>query len=466
MNARVLSRWCVILAVIAIFSQALGWVLLSYPPLFAPHNVLSLALMAVPPVAFLVCGALALALSPPFARMRWAFLFTGVTAGPVFTLGMDQFAIDLLPDFIGYIVFVWAANGLLGVHPRVGTVRNLALALNFLAIPACVQWRVMTSKVGNVTYFMSPLFPLDALVAVLDLIMVWTLCGMVADLARQAGATRTEHSALFRRKLYVGLRLLMAAGAFTVLANAELLVPAVIAGLVLGLIMIGLMMGLMSQAQQVCALTPVSVEVGSGLPAEPAPRQRPSPIARGFALGGIVLPVVLFAGAVWYCVDWRNARKAAADQENRPQFVGNDERKYEETAKAFLADIRAGRLDAAYESTSAGFKKRMSRQAFFDLVDKYPAVKRPPDARIGMHSGESGPWSTSDQYLFHNRACFQEGATFADKASFDCTITVVRDDRIFHYRPRPPCVDDFTLKEWDASPSAGPGGGRFPPPPR
>jgi hypothetical protein len=315
----------------------------------------------------------------------------------------------------------------------------------------------MTSKVGNVTYFMSPLFPLDALVAVLDLIMVWMLCGMVADLARQVGATRTEQNALFRRKLYIGLKILMAAGAHTVFANPELWVPAVVGGLVFGLIMVCLMMGLMSQAQQVWSLTTVSVGVGTGLPADSALRQHLSPIAGGFTLGGIILPLVLLAGAVWYCVDWRNARTETTDHGNWPRYVRGDEREYKVAADAFLADVRAGRLDAAYESTSSGFKKRMSRQEFFDLLNKYPAVKHPPDARtIGMHSGSSGPWGTSDHYLFHNQASFQEGRTFGDKASFDCNITVARDDRIFHYRPRPPRVDEFTLKGWDTGQSAGP----------
>ena len=457
-----------ILVVITLFAQALGWFLLSYPPLFAPHNVLPLALMTVPPVAFLVCAVLALAFSPPFARMRYAFLFTGVTAGPIFTLGIDQFTIDLLPDFIGYILFVWAANGLLGVHPRARSVRNLALALNFLAIPACVQWRVMTSKVGSVTSFVTPLFPLDIVVAILDLTMVWVLCGMVADLARRAGATRTEQSALSRRKLYVGLKILFVAGAYAaILAAPDLIVPTIFVGLVLALILVCLMMGLMSQAQQVCSVTPVLAGVGAGLPSEAAPQQRLSTIARTLSLGGILLPLALLAGVVWYYVDWRNARIEATDDGNRTRYVGGNEREYEEAADAFVADIRAGRLDAAYQSTSAGFKKRMSRQEFFDLIDKYPAVKRPPETPVvvSSQSGFSGPWGMSDHYLFHNQASFHHALAWADRASFDCTIIVARDDRIFYCRPRPPRVDEFTLKELNTGQSAGPGG-RFLPPPR
>jgi len=452
MKARTFSRLCLILAVITLFSFALGEVLLSYPPVFAPHNLLPLALMVVPPVAFLVCAAMALALSPPFVRMRWAFLFTGVTIGPTYTMGMDLFAIDLLPDFIGYIPIVSAANGLLRVHPKARSVRNLGLALNLLAIPACVQWRVITSKVGNLTFFAVPLFPLDALVAILDLIMVWMLCGLVADLARQAGATRTEQSALSRRKLYVGLKLLFVAGSYVaVFAAPDLMVPAVIGGLVLALVMVCLMMGLMSQAQRVCSLSPVVAGVGAAAATESAAAPVPSRAARLLGLGGVLLPVVLLVGLVCYCIDWRNARVEETGDRGETRYAGQNDKEYKDVADAFWADIGAGRLEAAYQSTSAGFKRRMSQQGFIELVNKYPVLKADPKTIRAWGHGESGPRSTSDAYLFHNQASYEHGLGGSDGKYAEFTITVVREDRIFHYRPRPPRVDEFTVKELDSN---------------
>ena len=143
------------------------------------------------------------AFAAAFGRLFWAFLFLGVTVGPTVTVGGDQFTIDLLPDFVGYLLIASAANRLLPLGPQARSIRNLALALNFLAIPGCVQHGRVMAKAGGMTSFLSPLFPLGLVVAVLDMVLVWKLCGLVADLARHGDAIRTEKSALSRQ---IGLR--------------------------------------------------------------------------------------------------------------------------------------------------------------------------------------------------------------------------------------------------------------------
>ena len=41
--------------------------------------------------------------SGAFRQAGWAFLFLGISVGPTLRLGNENFSIDLLPDFVGYL---------------------------------------------------------------------------------------------------------------------------------------------------------------------------------------------------------------------------------------------------------------------------------------------------------------------------------------------------------------------------
>jgi hypothetical protein len=55
-----MARWCFWLAVTSPVSLALGWFLVSFPPLFAPGNIPALVLMAASPLAFLASAVIGL----------------------------------------------------------------------------------------------------------------------------------------------------------------------------------------------------------------------------------------------------------------------------------------------------------------------------------------------------------------------------------------------------------------------
>src|SRR5215471_15796117 len=103
-----------------------------------------------------------------FRQMGWAFLFLGISIGPSFRLGPENFLIDVLPDFIGYLMIATAANRLVPFHRRGRTVRNLALLLTYLTIPTIIQYTVVTSQSGNVTTWKAPLWPLAILLGFLE----------------------------------------------------------------------------------------------------------------------------------------------------------------------------------------------------------------------------------------------------------------------------------------------------------
>src|SRR5262245_46313260 len=95
-----------------------------------------------------------------FRQMGWAFLFLGISVGPSFRLGQENFLIDVLPDFVGYLMIATAANRLVPFHGRARGVRNLALLLTYLTIPTIIQYTVVTSQSGNLTTWKAPLWPL------------------------------------------------------------------------------------------------------------------------------------------------------------------------------------------------------------------------------------------------------------------------------------------------------------------
>src|SRR5262245_780268 len=71
---------------------------------------------------------------------------------------------------------------------------------------------------------------------------------------------------------------------------------------------------------------------------------------------GVVL--LLLVALLYYWIDWTLAR---------PPYTDDPETAYSEAARRFWEDVEAGRLDAAYDATSAGFRARVSREAFAKL---------------------------------------------------------------------------------------------------
>ncbi len=55
-------------------------------------------------------------------------------------------------------------------------------------------------------------------------------------------------------------------------------------------------------------------------------------------------------------------------------------------ADAWIGDIRAGRLDAAYRATSAAYRARVDREAFGRWIADHPEFQRTPDLQSGTMS--------------------------------------------------------------------------------
>lgn len=97
------------------------------------------------------------------------------------------------------------------------------------------------------------------------------------------------------------------------------------------------------------------------------------------ALGGLILVL----GVAGWWVFGRGGPPPLADDAAR------------QIAESFLADVRAGRADAAWAGTSAEFKSLMGRDAFRAFVKSMKALKAPAEfergervERDGLHLAE------------------------------------------------------------------------------
>lgn len=144
---------------------------------------------------------------------------------------------------------------------------------------------------------------------------------------------------------------------------------------------------------------------------------------------GVLVAVVLVAGLglLYYWLDWKRAREEMRGQ-------GPD---YNTVYQAFENDLHAGNLDAAYESTTDSFRKRVSREEFERRVRRYLDFEKRPDVR-GRQAGHSGGhgWEKSERVLED-----------AEGNRLRKTVSLTHEDGFLHRRPPPPRVDDFTAEE-------------------
>src|SRR5207253_130932 len=127
-----------------------------------------------------------------------------------------------------YLLLAAGANKLLELHAKARGIRNLAMVLTFLSLPDAVQYRLDLEQSGTATYWITATLPLAFLTGILDIVLVWKLCGLIADMARQALVTRTERCALARRSYYLFLKLLLLVALGLVFVAPLLIIPAVI----------------------------------------------------------------------------------------------------------------------------------------------------------------------------------------------------------------------------------------------
>jgi hypothetical protein len=159
---------------------------------------------------------------------------------------------------------------------------------------------------------------------------------------------------------------------------------------------------------------------------------------RKLLIGGaiaLLLGAAVGLGLYWY--DWRSAREGwRVEVRHEP---------YMKVKAAFLEDIEAGRLDAAYQVTTDSFRRRVGREEFEARAGRYRAFKQRP-AVNPRESDLSGPAGGDDQRT--NQMITADTWEDADGSQLRVSVTVVQEaDSFFYRRPPPLRVEEFTVSE-------------------
>ncbi|HEX9711094.1 MAG TPA: hypothetical protein VGB52_00885 [Actinomycetota bacterium] len=173
-----------------------------------------------------------------FGRAAIAFVFTMVDI----RVGAER-TFDLVPDVIGYWLFYQVASALLPLHRAAVMVRMHAkILLGLAALLLLVE--LFTVGAGAIV------LPLGLLVLIGDVIMVWTLCGIVVDVGQHLTRPKLVTAAANRRRFYVAFTIFVAtipllvvtfAGSDLTGAIATVLFVAFVAVILLVIQMYGLM---------------------------------------------------------------------------------------------------------------------------------------------------------------------------------------------------------------------------------
>jgi|SRR5438094_5540725 len=142
-------------------------------------------------------------------------------------------------------------------------------------------------------------------------------------------------------------------------------------------------------------------------------------------IGGVVVIIVVSCGVLGY-FGIRAMREMASGFEQTIKQFAEDSQQSQKVVESFLADIRADKLDNAYQATTKEFKDHLSQKEFEDLVKKHPALKERPVA--GMNTNMNAPQPGSPQafpsmYQYSYKAQTKDG-----KDKIDIAITVEKED--------------------------------------
>lgn len=182
-----------------------------------------------------------------FQSMFWAFVFF-----LDFRLGVNNVHVDVLPDLIGWFMIASALTSILDLSRVVPTLRTLSYWLLFLSLFDVIEIRIPMTQSGNVTTWISPTFFLSTISTILDILLIWKLCGLIMAMAATVDGATIWRRADFRRKLYVSCAVLLSIAVLISFAVPPFVLVAVVVGLPVSIIVFCLMMGLMSGTARMC----------------------------------------------------------------------------------------------------------------------------------------------------------------------------------------------------------------------
>jgi hypothetical protein len=174
-----------------------------------------------------------------FKQLFWGFLF-------MFDFRINKF--DILPDFIGYILFIMGLSKLLDLNENFNKAKKFAIPLIALSLPGIYEIKIenfSSTEIWVIVLF----YILSTVTIVLDLCMVYFICKGIKSLALAKGKTMLYNKADVRWKLYLTVAVITSL-MLILIGLPQFIVILIIPLFVFSLIVLILMMLLMNESEE------------------------------------------------------------------------------------------------------------------------------------------------------------------------------------------------------------------------
>lgn len=175
-----------------------------------------------------------------FKRLFWGFLFIFVD--------FKLCSVNILPDFLGYVLLFLGLGVLRPVHPRFCEAWICAAVLIFFSLGDLVQTQPATVQEGGLTLMKDTTSVPGIIRSILQLILIWHVCSGVRDLAWQFDRPQLARAAITRRNLNVALTLITWLAFLAAIRFPDGMFLLIIALVIFAIVVMCLLMGLMRQA--------------------------------------------------------------------------------------------------------------------------------------------------------------------------------------------------------------------------
>ncbi|HNY27191.1 MAG TPA: hypothetical protein PLA90_02855 [Candidatus Sumerlaeota bacterium] len=135
-----------------------------------------------------------------FGNIFWSCLFFFD-----FRIGFNGVQVDILPDFIGWILIAFILSDIRDLSPKVGNIRTLVLCLIFFSLFDLVEIKKTVQLAAAVTTYITLKLesPFQMMGSILSIFVVWEFFGLITGMADAVGDTLIRERSEFRRTLFL-----------------------------------------------------------------------------------------------------------------------------------------------------------------------------------------------------------------------------------------------------------------------
>ncbi len=166
-----------------------------------------------------------------YKKLFWGFVF-------LFDFRINGF--DVLPDFIGYILFYQGLAMLEDRNEYFNKAKSFALPMILISIFDIFQVTVPINQIGSSTFGLFSIV-IGIIVSVINLLMVYNICLGIATEARVIGNLDLESKAISRWKLYFFTNVIILLSILLVSLLGVLFFVIIIISIISYILMLGLM---------------------------------------------------------------------------------------------------------------------------------------------------------------------------------------------------------------------------------